>query len=171
MHTTDPTRIALSPVRPDDFEQLVSVRIDAMRASLERVGRFDAQRARERLLDGFAPECTRHILVDGQRVGFVTVKPRANELSVEHFYVRPAYQGRGIGSWVIGAIFEEADRLGLPMRVGALRGSDSNRFYARHGFVRAEETEWDIYYLRLPRGHVSGVVGAASRSPGQSNQQ
>ena len=160
MHTTDPTRIALSPVRPDDFEELVSVRIEAMRASLERIGRFDPQRARQRLLDGFAPEFTRHILVDGQRVGFVTVKPGANELSLEHFYVRLACQGRGIGSWVIGTIFEEADRLGLPMRVSALRGSDSNRFYSRHGFVRAEETEWDIYYLRFPTGHVSGVGGS-----------
>ncbi|RQT13111.1 hypothetical protein [Burkholderia contaminans] len=33
---------------------------------------------------------------------------------------------------------------------GALRGSDSNRFYARHGFVQADEAEWDIYYMRAP---------------------
>ena len=160
METTDPTRITLGAVRPDDFEELVSVRIEAMRQSLERIGRFDAQRARERLLEGFAPECTRHILVDGQRVGFVTVKPGTNVLCLEHLYVRPAHQGRGIGASVLGIVFEEADRLGLPVRVGALRGSDSNRFYCRHGFVRAEETEWDIYYLRLPGGHVSGVGGS-----------
>ena len=156
MDTTDPTRITLDPVRLDDFEELVSVRIEAMRESLERVGRFDVQRARERLLEGFAPECTRHILVDGHRVGFVTVKPRTSELYLEHFYIRPEYQGRGIGSWVIGAVFKEADQVGLPLRVGALRGSNSNRFYSRHGFVRAEETEWDIYYLRLPDAHIKG---------------
>ena len=32
--------------------------------------------------------------------------------------------------------------------MGALRGSDSNRFYQRHGFVQIEESEWDIEYLR-----------------------
>ena len=94
----------------------------------------------------------------------MTVKPGANELSLEHFYVRRAYQGRGIGSWVIGTIFEEADRLRLPMRVGALRGSDSNRFYSRQGFVRAEETEWDIYYLRFPRGPAGGVGASGGHS-------
>lgn len=160
MKTTRPTQISLSPVRSDDVEELVSVRIEAMRESLERIGRFDAQRARERLLAGFAADCTRHILLDGQRVGFVTVKPGTNVLYLEHFYVRSAYQGRGIGALVLGRVFEEADRLGLAVRVGALRGSDSNRFYSRHGFVRTEETEWDIYYLRLPGGDVGGVGGS-----------
>jgi len=32
--------------------------------------------------------------------------------------------------------------------LSALRGSDSNRFYRRHGFVQTGEGEWDIDYLR-----------------------
>lgn len=35
---------------------------------------------------------------------------------------------------------------GLPVKVGALRGSDSNRFYQRLGFRKLSEDEWDIYY-------------------------
>jgi len=34
------------------------------------------------------------------------------------------------------------------MRVGALRDSDSNRFYARHGFQLVERGEFDNYYVR-----------------------
>jgi len=36
-------------------EALVAIRIAAMRESLERIGRFDRQRARERFLAGFDP--------------------------------------------------------------------------------------------------------------------
>jgi len=39
--------------------------------------------------------------------------------------------------------------------VGALRGSDSNRFYRRHGFVQTAESEWDIDYLRPAPGHAA----------------
>jgi hypothetical protein len=45
-------------------------------------------------------------------------------------------------------ILQEADRLGLAVSLGALRDSDSNRFYRRHGFVQTGESEWDIDYLR-----------------------
>lgn len=44
------------------------------------------------------------------------------------------------------------DRRGLPVRVGALRGSDSNRFYRRHGFVPVAQSEWNIEYLRPAPG-------------------
>lgn len=53
-------------------------------------------------------------------------------------------------------MFERADAADLPVRVGALRESDSNRFYARHGFAEIEQGEWDIYYLRPRRSARDG---------------
>jgi hypothetical protein len=49
---------------------------------------------------------------------------------------------------VLAQVFAEADAAGAALRVGALRGSDSNRFYAKHGFTLVEETEFDNHYLR-----------------------
>jgi GNAT superfamily N-acetyltransferase len=143
--------VSLGPTRKEASEELVTLRIEAMRASLERIGRFEVQRARERFLAGFVPEYTRHILLGAERVGFVAVKPTTDGLNLDHLYVRPEYQGRGVGSAVLGILFQEADKRALPLRVGALRGSDANRFYLRHGFVQTEESAWDIYYIRPPR--------------------
>jgi GNAT superfamily N-acetyltransferase len=142
------TSVSLQSVRADESEALVRLRIEAMRESLERIGRFDATRARERFLSSFVPEHTSHILLAGERVGFLAVKPTAEGLSLEHLYVRPEHQGRGIGAAVLGILFAEADSKSLPLHVGALRDSDANRFYLRQGFVRAGESEWDIYYVR-----------------------
>jgi len=143
--------ITLCPACESDFEALVALRIEAMRESLERIGRFDPARARERFRSGFSPAQTQHILADGARVGFLVTRAQGEHLLLDHLYIRPGQQGRGIGAAVLQRVFAQADSLGLPVKVGALRGSDANRFYVRHGFEPLEQGEFDNYYLRPAR--------------------
>jgi GNAT superfamily N-acetyltransferase len=132
----------------------VALRIDAMRESLERLGRFDPQRARERFLAAFEPALTRHVVVDGERVGFVVVRAQDDGLLLDHLYILPFAQGRRIGAAVVAHVLDEADAQGLPVRVGALRESAANAFYVRHGFVLTRVSEWDNHYERAaPRRH------------------
>jgi GNAT superfamily N-acetyltransferase len=140
--------LELRPVTASDREALVLIRIEAMQESLERIGRFDPARARERFESGFVPEHTRHIVLDGERVGFVAVKPQPDHLLLDHLYIRPTFQGRGVGRETLRRVFSEADAKGLPVKVGALRGSDSNRFYTANGFLPVSEGEWDLHYQR-----------------------
>ncbi|WP_029954213.1 GNAT family N-acetyltransferase [Achromobacter sp. DH1f] len=140
------------PVTEADFEALLAIRIEAMRESLERLGRFDPERARARLRSAFRPEHTWIIERGGARVGFYALRPDGDGLRLDHLYVVPAVQGLGVGGQVLDRLLRDADSRGLPVRVGALRGSDSNRFYRRHGFVQVEESEWDIDYLRPAPG-------------------
>ncbi len=78
------------------------------------------------------------------------LRREADHLRLAHLYIHPQHQGRGVGAAVLAWVFAEAEAAGLPVRVGALRESDSNRFYARHGFVRVAQTEFDNEYLRAP---------------------
>ncbi|RBP46090.1 acetyltransferase (GNAT) family protein [Roseimicrobium gellanilyticum] len=126
-----------------------------MKASLEAVGRFDPERARERLRKSFYPDHTAFIVVDGQRIGFYTFRPADEGFQLDHLYVHPSCQSRGIGSEVIRHLLSLADASQMPVSLNALRDSASNRFYQRHGFVQTAEDEWDIYYTRTP-----GVSGA-----------
>jgi GNAT superfamily N-acetyltransferase len=143
-----PPRVTFTPVSESDFEALAAMRIEAMRDSLERIGRFDPARATERLRSGFSTEHTKFIVSGMQRIGFVVVKPQDNHLLLDHLYVLPVHYGRGIGAKVLQWVFEQADLLHLPIKVGALRESESNRFYARHGFKLVEQGEFDNYYVR-----------------------
>lgn len=140
--------VTFAGARTGDFEALVAVRIDAMRESLERIGRFDPVRARERFREGFSPESTRHVVVAGERVGFVVVKPRIDGLLLDHLYIKPSAQGAGIGSIVLRQVFMEADAAALTLYVGALKESASNRFYTRYGFQFVEAGEFDNHYVR-----------------------
>ena len=131
---------------------LLSLRLAAMRESLEKAGRFDPQRARERLSRGYLPAYTRTIQKSGELVGFVVVVPREHDWLLDHLYIHPSGQGEGIGSWVLTKVLEEADAQHKAVSVTALKHSDANRFYLRHGFVLQAEGEWDLYYLRGARG-------------------
>ena len=145
-------QLALAAATEDDFEALFSLRMVAMRDSLQRLGRFDPQRARERLGRAFEPAHTRHILLAGESVGFVVLLPMPDHLVLDQLHIAPQAQRQGVGSWVMAQVLDEADRQGLPVRVMALRGSDANPFYRRHGFELQHETEWDLHYLRPLKG-------------------
>ncbi|PCE23220.1 GNAT family N-acetyltransferase [Paraburkholderia acidicola] len=140
--------ITYTPTTSADADTLVEIRILAMRESLERIGRFDAQRARDRFLASFDPSLCRYIVADGTTVGFVVVRPMADHILLHHLYVLPEHQGKGIGASVLRDVVADANSKSMPIKVGALRGSDSNRFYQRSGFVKVDEGEWDIYYVR-----------------------
>ena len=144
--------VGFEPASAADAQDLVELRIAAMRDSLEHLGRFDPQRARDRFLAGFDPALTRHVIVDGRRVGLVVVRPQDGGLLLDHLYITPSAQGRGIGSAVMAEVLADAHARGLRMRVGALRESASNRFYERHGFALVSSSEWDNHYERPARG-------------------
>ncbi|OAK61860.1 GNAT family acetyltransferase [Variovorax paradoxus] len=142
------SRLSLQPVDSSDFEAMLALRIDAMRPSLERVGRFDAARSRERLSAGFVVPYMHHIVLDGdQRIGFVTLKPEDSDaLRLDHLYLRSGFQGLGIGEWVLEWAKTQARAQRLDIKLTALVKSDANRFYLRHGFVLEGEEGVDLHY-------------------------
>nr|WP_315233966.1 GNAT family N-acetyltransferase [uncultured Albidiferax sp.] len=142
------TMFVLHPVVTEDFESMLELRNAAMRESIERVGRYTPERSRERLRAAFAPEHMQHLLAPGgERMGYVTVVPeQSGVLRLQHLYLHPAWQGRGIGAAVLAQVQDRARREAAVLRLTALQGSDANRFYQRHGFVRTGEDGVDIYY-------------------------
>lgn len=146
------TGITLEPAHADDAPTLAELRVAAMQASLERAGRFDPDRARARFLTGFAPAHTRHVCRDAQRIGVVVVRPDGDAWRLDHLYIHPDHQGRGAGTAVLERLFAEADAARKTLRVGALKGSAANRFYAARGFAHESDAEHDTYYTRAAQG-------------------
>ena len=143
-----PDGLSLTSVVQGDFEAMLALRTVALRPSLERLGRFDHARSRERFGAGFVPQHMHHIVREDEgRIGFVTLKPKDDQvLLLDHLYLllRDGQRGRGVGAWVMR--WAKLRARGRAIDVTALRHSDANRFYLRHGFVQVGEETWDLHY-------------------------
>ncbi|MFI7692044.1 GNAT family N-acetyltransferase [Nonomuraea sp. NPDC049655] len=140
----------LRPAGPDEVEAIAELRATVMRPDLERLGRFDEHRVRQRFRDSFAPGHTSVILAGGAFAGCVTLRPAADGHWLEHFYLAPAVQGRGLGSAVLRALLDRADAERATVRLVVLRGSAAQRLYARHGFTVEGEDQVDVLMVRRP---------------------
>ncbi|MBC9726046.1 GNAT family N-acetyltransferase [Streptomyces sp. TRM68367] len=143
----------LRPASAADVEAVAELRAVALRADLERLGRYDERRVRQRLRDGFAPAHTWLIEVAGALAGCVALRPSQvvhGTCWLEHFYLEPGLQGRGIGSAVLDLLLERCDHEGVPVRLNVLRGSPARRLYERHGFRAETEDPVDVFMVREP---------------------
>ncbi|MGW3586329.1 GNAT family N-acetyltransferase [Streptomyces rubiginosohelvolus] len=135
---------------PEDVEAIAELRAEAMRPDLERLGRYDEHRVRQRLRDAYTPEHTSVIEAAGSFAGCVALRPAEAGWWLEHFYLSPALQGRGIGSAVLRGVLDRADAERIPVRLDVLQGSPARRLYERHGFTLEREDAVDVFLVRNP---------------------
>ncbi|GAA2401603.1 GNAT family N-acetyltransferase [Streptomyces glaucosporus] len=153
-----PAEWALRPAEPADVETIAELRATVMRPDLERLGRYDEHRVRQRLRDSFSPRHTSVVVAAGVFAGCVTVRPAGDGRWLEHFYLAPDLQGRGIGTAVLRSLLARADADGVPVRLNVLQGSAARRLYERHGFTVEDQDPVDVFMVRQPGA--AGVPGA-----------
>ncbi|MEU3510549.1 GNAT family N-acetyltransferase [Streptomyces longwoodensis] len=133
-----------------DVEVIAELRATVMRADLERLGRYDDYRVRQRLRDSFSPRYTSVLVLDHDLAGCVTVRPAEGRQWLEHFYLAPHCQGRGLGTAVLRTVLARTDAQGMAVGLNVLRGSGARRLYERHGFVVEAQDEVDVFMTRPP---------------------
>ncbi|MGW8794059.1 GNAT family N-acetyltransferase [Streptomyces althioticus] len=145
----------MRPASAADVGPVADLRAVVLREDLERLGRYDERRVRQRLRDGFTPAHTWVIEVGGLFGGCVSLRPGADAHWLEHFYLSPRLQGSGIGTAVLRELLERCDREGTLVRLNVLQGSRARRLYERHGFIRESEDPVDVFMVPEPASAVS----------------
>lgn len=79
----------------DDFDALVELRLEAMRESLEKIGRFDRERSVERFRSSFVAADTTRIFCDDTLTGFYSMARATDHLYLSHLYVKPRHRVSG----------------------------------------------------------------------------
>ncbi|MCP2363219.1 GNAT superfamily N-acetyltransferase [Nonomuraea thailandensis] len=151
----------LRPALAEDVETVAELRAVVLRADLERLGRYDEHRVRQRFRDAFEPAHAWMIEVGGAFAGCVALRPARGSYWLEHFFLDPRLQGRGIGTAVLGRLLERCDREGAAVRLQVLQGSPARRLYERHGFAPETEDEVDVFMVRA-----AGSPSRDGASPG-----
>lgn len=150
MPTSTPHDWTLRPALPEDVEVIAELRAVVMRPDLERLGRYDGRRVRQRLRDSYAPEHTSIVEAMRRLRGMRGAAVTADGWWLESFLLSPALQGHGIGSAVLRTLLDRADAERVPVRLNVLRGSAARRLYERHGFALEREDPVDVFLVREP---------------------
>ena len=107
-------QITISNAANVEPSSLAAIRVEAMRPSLEAIGRFDPERARNRFLETYNANDTQVVHVGSDLIGFYVVRHRPDHLYLDHLYIRPARQGGGFGREIVRAIQSQAREMGKP---------------------------------------------------------
>lgn len=108
----------IRPATAPDIEPVAELRAVVMRPDLERLGRYDEQRVRQRFRDAFDPAHTWVIEVGGDFAGCVALRPAEDPQGpvhwLEHFYLDPRLHGLGIGGGSCVTCWSGATTRALP---------------------------------------------------------
>jgi GNAT superfamily N-acetyltransferase len=133
--TADP--VVLRPAQPGDAEAVAAVWLRSFDAALPTVRRAHSDDevrwwVREVLLPGHDVWVAE---ADGVVVGLLAL----SEGWIDQLYLDPAWRGQGIGDRLV-ALARRRQPRGLQLWTFQVNES-ARRFYERHGFVAAEETD------------------------------
>jgi len=146
---------------PRDAEWLADLKAAAMRSDLERLGRWDRGRARARFLESYVPATTRVVVVDNEDMGCITARPELDAWWIEHFYLWPRVQGRGLGGEVLEhTVATHQD--GRPFMLAMVRDSPARHLYERHRFIYDYDDENGVDQIFRRSGDAG--AGSASRN-------
>ncbi|HEV7265396.1 MAG TPA: GNAT family N-acetyltransferase [Falsiroseomonas sp.] len=125
---------------------MLALSIRAMRAHLERIGRFDPERRRARMRSQFDAGILNVIVQDGAMAGCIGVEDGPEAVVIHSLFLDTAVQGRGLGQAVFRAVL--AAHPGRTFRIEVLKGSPARRFWERQGFVLTGEAAFDWLMVR-----------------------
>jgi GNAT superfamily N-acetyltransferase len=130
------------------FEPLLAIRIEVMREHLERVFRYDPERARRVFREHFTEPGLRLILIGDELAGCVGFRVGEAEIKIDSFYLARRHHNRGLGAAILTVLLAEADAIGLPVELDVLLGSPADRLYERHGFVKQGQDDIEANFRR-----------------------
>jgi RimJ/RimL family protein N-acetyltransferase len=151
-------QISLRPATDEDYDFLWWLHCATLRSYVEQTWGWDEHWQAEYFRDRFDPTTLEIIESDGAPIGCISVERREDCPSTGSgpciflglIEVAPDHQNRGIGTKLIRALLDEADRRSVPVELRVIKANHpARRLYERLGFAVVGETETH-YLMRWP---------------------
>jgi GNAT superfamily N-acetyltransferase len=122
-------QIILRPVTSDDAAFALHVTEACMRVYAEQTwGTWNGRADLDCSFDNI-------IQLAGTDIGLIGVQRHSDHWFLDKLYLLPAHQNRGLGSYLLQRLMQQASLAEVPLRLTVLEVNPARRFYERHGFV------------------------------------
>jgi GNAT superfamily N-acetyltransferase len=150
--------IKIIPADESHYDFIYRVKKEAYGESITRVWGWDENLQRQFFANDWASQKPSVILYDNEPVGTISFTKKEGPFFIgrwfiEHFYILPEYQNKGIGSFVLKHFLDTADNAGLPVNLMVLSFNPAASLYARMGFKVIETKEPFVMAERQPPGN------------------
>lgn len=126
----------LRPATAEDYAFLEQLHRRTLRPYVERTWGWDDAEQAAMFRRRFDPALLVIVVVDERDAGVLHVERRADETFLVNIALDPEFQGRGIGTAIVGDVLAE----GAPVTLQVLRVNPARGLYERLGFRLTEET-------------------------------
>jgi ribosomal protein S18 acetylase RimI-like enzyme len=144
--------VQLRPAREADVDFLYHLHKAAMQDYVAQTWGWDEAWQQQYVYQHFDPSMCQIIVAEGHDVGVLSVVSDAEVVYLRNIAVLPTYQGRGIGTHLITALLDEADRSSKRLTLQVLKVNRARHLYARLGFTITGETATHYVMQAVPKG-------------------
>lgn len=130
--------ITLTPADEDQYSFAIELYLLTMRPYSEALIPWDEDKQRESFNAQWKVSDVEVLHHFGERVGWLQIEEAPSQLWLQHFYIVPERQKRGIGGVVLEQVIARAR--GRAIVLGVLKNNPARRLYERHGF-RVDQEE------------------------------
>jgi ribosomal protein S18 acetylase RimI-like enzyme len=135
----------------DDADFLFQLHRIAMQTYVMQTWRvWDEEWQLQHFQQYFDPFACQIIVLNGQDIGVISVGREGTSMFLSNIELLPAYQGRGIGTFLIKALLDEAHQKGVVLTLQVLKVNPARRLYERLGFAISGETATHYQMSAIP---------------------
>ena len=136
-----PDWIHLRPATEADYEFCYDVKKNAIGQYVAQIWGWDEAFQREFHRGDFQTMRPDVVVYGDLDIGTFEITRHADHIHLGEFYLMPQFQRRGIGTFLLQQILEEATENNLLVRLEVLKNNPVQSLYQRHGFVVSGQRE------------------------------
>jgi len=96
------------------------------------------------------------IIYNDKIIGTIAVIENEDDIEVKQFFILPEYQNRGIGSYLLKQVLDEADHSGRIAKLKYLKNNPVGSLYKRNGFEIVGAAE-NFYLMERRPGRSASI--------------
>jgi GNAT superfamily N-acetyltransferase len=133
-----------------DEQFVYDVKKEALGPYIAAVWGWDEETQRRFHTEEYQRENSYIVLEMDRPIGWFAFHEEEDVIIVDHLYLLPQSQGKGIGKHLLATIIEAADTKKYRVQLGVLKVNPARRLYERCGFTIVDENDHFYHMERQP---------------------